>query len=295
MLTYDPHTISHQQLHTILLGSVAPRPIAFASTIDKNGIPNLSPFSFFNAFGVNPTTLIFSPSRRGRDATTKHTYENIKEVPEVVINIVNYDMVEQVSLASTEYPRGVNEFVKAGFTAIPSEKIRPLRVKESPVQFECKVRQLIETGEGAGAANLIICEVLLVHLNEEILDENGMIHPEKIRLIGRMGGDYYIKAFGDSIFKVAKPVKRMGIGIDNLPDIIRNSKYLNGNELGKLGNTESIPTTEEINSFKGDETYKHLFPGCPEPVEREKSYHLAAKQLLDKGKVWEAFCLLMAY
>lgn len=291
----DPDSISVQQLHVLLLGSVAPRPIAFASTVDAAGNPNLSPFSFFNAFGVNPSTLIFSPSRRSRDATTKHTFENIREIPEVVLNMVNYEMVEQVSLASTEYPKGVNEFEKAGFTALPSEKVRPFRVAESPVQYECKVRQLVETGQGGGAAILIICEVLMIHIREDLLDEHGLIDPNKIRLVGRMGGDYYVKAFGEGLFKIAKPLKNLGIGIDQLPVRIKNSRFLNGNELGKLGNQPKIPSQEDLAAFRDNPAYRHLFPGCPEPLEKEKSVHLAAKEMLANGKAWEALCLLMAY
>lgn len=201
----DPNSIAIPQLHHMILGAVAPRPIAFASTVDKEGRPNLSPFSFFNAFGVNPTTLIFSPSRRGRDNTTKDTYENVIEVPEVVINVVTKDIVEKANLSSTEFPKGVNEFLEAGFTMLPSEKIRPFRVKESPVQFECKVRQVVETGDKGGAANLVICEILLIHIDDNILDEKGMIDPNKIRLVGRLGGDHYVDAFGDALFDLKKP------------------------------------------------------------------------------------------
>ncbi|NOU48503.1 MAG: flavin reductase family protein, partial [Bacteroidales bacterium] len=210
MIQFNPQTLDQQRLHRILLGSIAPRPIAFASTVDSNGIPNLSPFSCFNFFGVNPTTLIFSPSRRGRDNTTKHTFENLLEVPEVVINMVSFDIVQQMSLASTEYPKGVNEFIKAGLTPVKSEKIRPFRVKESPVQFECKVRQIIETGNGAGAANLIICEIVLMHISENVLDAKGEIDVDKIDLVGRMGGDYYVRTSGNSKFTVPKPLLRLG-------------------------------------------------------------------------------------
>ena len=201
----DPNNIAIPKLHHMILGAVAPRPIAFASTIDKDGRPNLSPFSFFNAFGVNPTTLIFSPSRRGRDNTTKDTYENVMEIPEVVINVVTKDIVEKANYSSAEFPKGVNEFLEAGFTMLPSEKVKPFRVKESPVQFECNVRQVIETGDGGGAANLVICEILLMHVDEAVLDENGTIDPDKIRLVGRMGGDHYVDAFGNAIFDLKKP------------------------------------------------------------------------------------------
>ena len=209
MIKIDPKNTAIPAVHQTLLGAIGPRPIAFASTVDADGNPNLSPFSFFNVFGVNPTTLIFSPSRKGRDNTTKHTYENLKEVPEVVINVVNYNMVQQTSLSSTEYPKGVNEFVKAGFTPIPSEMVIPARVKESPVQFECKVREIIETGDQGGAGNLVICEILLIHIDKSVLDDNGNIDPHKIDLVGRMGGDYYCRASGDAVFIVAKPLQKI--------------------------------------------------------------------------------------
>lgn len=201
----DPSDIQGRKLHQLLLGSIAPRPIAFASTVDKQGIPNLSPFSFFNVFGVNPTTLIFSPARRGRDNTTKDTFENVKEVPEVVINVVSKDIVEKANIASGEFDSGVNEFHEAGLTMEDSIKVKPFRVKESPVQFECKVRQIIETGDGGGAGNLVICEILMMHVNDEILDDNGIIDPDKIRLVGRMGGNHYCDAFGAAIFDLDKP------------------------------------------------------------------------------------------
>jgi flavin reductase (DIM6/NTAB) family NADH-FMN oxidoreductase RutF len=244
--TIDPSKISHSELHRLMLGAIAPRPIAFASTIDADGRPNLSPFSFFNAFGVNPSTIIFSPSRRGRDNTTKDTFDNIKQVPEVVINAVTYGMVEQVSLASTEFPKGVNEFEKSGFTPLASKKVRPFRVKESPVQWECRVRDLIETGKGGGAANLVICEVLAVHLNEEILTIDGLIDTQRIDLVGRMGGDYYVRANGNALFEVEKPLQKPAIGIDALPQHLRNSPLLTGNELGRLGSVEFPPSIEEI-------------------------------------------------
>ncbi len=204
-LRFDPQDISIPKFQGLVQGAVGPRPIAFASTLDGDGRPNLSPFSFFNVFGINPPILIFSPSRRGRDNTTKHTYENVKDVPEVVINVVNYDMVRKVSDASAEFPKGVNEFEMVGFTMQPSELVRPFRVRESPVQFECKVIQVIETGAGPGAGNLVICEILRMHVNPEILNEQGRIDPHSIDLVGRLGGDYYVRAAGDSIFEVAKP------------------------------------------------------------------------------------------
>lgn len=244
--TFDASDTPQSTLHQLILGAISPRPIAFASTVDANGKPNLAPFSFFNAFGVNPTTIIFSPARRGRDNTVKHTYENLKQVPEVVINAVTYSMVEQVSLASAEFEKGINEFEKAGFTPISSEKVKPFRVKESPVQWECKVRQIIETGEGGGAANLMICEVVMVHVSEDVLDGNGMIDPRKMDLVGRMGGNFYVRAHGDAMFEVEKPLHHPAIGIDSLPANLRNSSVLTGNELGRLGSVEFPPTEEEL-------------------------------------------------
>jgi flavin reductase (DIM6/NTAB) family NADH-FMN oxidoreductase RutF len=294
MIKIDPNEIPVPRLHQILLGTVAPRPIAFASTIDNQGRPNLSPFSFFNVFGVNPTTLIFSPSRRGRDNTVKHTYENVKEVPEVVINIVNYDMVQQVSLSSTDYPRGVNEFEKAGFTQIPSEKVKPFRVKESPVQFECRVRQVIETGDKGGAGNLVICEILLIHLRDGLFDDKGVIDPLKIDLVARMGGNYYCRASGKAIFMVEKPVQKQGIGIDQLPARIRNSPWLSGNDLGKLGNIEILPSKEEIEIFREVEVKSRDLFTSPDGINDEEVIAVA-KKLLTKNLRIEALKVLMGF
>ncbi len=290
MLTINPDSIPHQKLHSYLLGSIAPRPIAFASTIDSNGNPNLSPFSFFNVFGVNPTTLIFSPSRRGRDGSVKNTLENVKAVPEVVINVVTFDMVNQASLASTEYPAGVDEFLKAGFTKLDSELIRPYRVKESPVQMECRVRQIIETGDGGGAANLVICDILLLHVNEDVLSDDGMIDQHKLKLVGRLGKNFYVKAFGEALFEVEKPLQTLGIGIDALPENIRFSKFLTGNELGQLGNVEKLPGEEEISGMNDD-------PGIRELMEttcdfRSELFRLA-KTYLEAGHAYEALKILM--
>ncbi len=295
MITIDPKTTAVPTVHKTLLGAVGPRPIAFASTVDAEGKPNLSPFSFFNVFGVNPTTLIFSPSRKGKDNTTKHTYENLKEVPEVVINVVNYNMVEQMSLSSTEYAKGVNEFVKAGFTPVPSERIKPARIKESPAQFECKVREIIETGDQGGAGNLVICEILLIHINESVLDDKGSIDPHKIDLVGRMGGDYYCRASGEAVFMVEKPLQKLGIGIDQLPDYIKNSEYLSGNDLGKLGNIETLPFIEEINSYKKSESFQKLNAMFAKTNNEKQAVYYYAKNLLEQKKVLEALKILMSY
>ena len=289
----NPKEIKSSELHAYMLGAIAPRPIAFASTIDKQGNPNLSPFSFFNAFGSNPPLVIFSPALRGRDAVAKNTLENLREIDEVVINIVNYDMVQQVSLASTEYPKGVNEFVKAGFTAIPSDLIRPFRVKESPVQMECKVREIIQTGVKGGAANLVICEIILMHINDDIIDESGKIDPKKIDQVARMGGNWYTRA-AKGLFEVPKPLSTPGIGIDQLPAAIRNSKILSGNDLGMLGNVEQLPAENEIKEFGMQQDVSNLLKALEnDKAGCETAIHLAARQLLKEKKVLEALKLLM--
>ncbi len=242
-----PQEVTVPQLHHLLLGAIGPRPICFASTIDKDGNRNLAPFSFFNVFSANPPIVVFSPAKSGRTGEDKHTYENVKEVAEVVINIVSYDMVHQMSLASSPYPKAVDEFVKTGFTPIVSDLVKPARVAESPVQMECKVNQLIELGTQGGAGNLIIAEVLKIHVREDLLMENGHIDQTKIDLVARMGDNWYCRANGDALFEIAKPITTLGIGVDALPLHIRNCKDLNGNHLGILGNLESLPTKELIN------------------------------------------------
>jgi len=249
-ISINPKEVSTAKFHGYLLGAVAPRPIAFASTIDKDGNVNLSPFSFFNAFSANPPILIFSPARRVRDNTTKHTLENVLIHDEVVINIVNYDMVEQMSLASTEYDEGVNEFVKSGLTEVASEKVKPPRVGESPASFECKVIEVKPLGTEGGAGNLIICEVLLMHVKDEILDEEQRIDPYKLDAVARMGGNWYSRAQGDAIFEIAKPLTTKGIGVDQIPESIRNSDVLTGNNLGQLGNVEQLPALNEIKEYQ---------------------------------------------
>lgn len=296
MLNIIPGDIPTAQFHAYMLSAVAPRPICFASTVDKNGNVNLSPYSFFNAFGSNPTTLIFSPARRVRDNTIKHTLENVYETMEVCINVVSFDMVQQVSLASTEYEKGVNEFVKAGFTAIPSDLIKAPRVKESPVQIECKVREVIETGDQGGAGNLVICEILKMHISEEILDANKNIDPNKIKLVARMGGDWYAKAFGEALFEIEKPIRNKGIGVDAIPESIRLSNVLTGNNLGQLGNVEKLPDATEIEAFEAESTeYQNLitrFGIHAESLEYER--HLLAKDFLQRGWVMDAWKLLLA-
>lgn len=280
MLTIDPKEIPTPKMHSYLLGSVVPRPIAFASTVDKAGLVNLSPFSFFNVFSANPPIMVFSPSRRGRDNTTKHTYENVLEVPEVVINIVNYSIVQQASLSSTEYDKGVNEFVKSGLTQVASKMVKPPRVGESPVAFECKVNDIVQLGKSGGAGNLVICEVLLMHIKEEVLDEDGRIDQHKLDAVARMGGDYYCRVRGDAIFKVPKPLTTKGIGVDQIPEVIRKSKFLTGNDLGILGNVEELPVKESNTSAKEFSI---------------KEAHMRAHELINEGKVEAAWQLLLSY
>ncbi|WP_250631145.1 flavin reductase family protein [Rhodoflexus caldus] len=282
MKTIRPADIPTVQMHALMLSSIGPRPIAFASTVSRDGQVNLSPFSFFNCVGSNPPILVFSPARRVRDNTIKHTLENVYEVPEVVINIVNHDIVEQMSLASTEYEKGVNEFVKSGLTELASEMVRPPRVKESPVQYECKVRRIIPLGNQGGAGNLIICEIVLAHFREDIFDSKGQIDPFKLDLVSRMGGDWYCRANGNALFEVAKPVARLGIGVDNLPEAIRLSPVLTGNHLGKLGNTESLPDPYSLAAVSIPAGFEHL-----------SGHHLAAA-LLDANLIDAAWKVLLA-
>ncbi len=281
--TIDPSQVSQPELHSILLTAVAPRPICFASTVDKEGNVNLSPFSFFNVFSSNPPVMIFSPSRSGRDNSLKHTHENIVEVPEVTINIVNHDMVEQMSLSSTAYNKGVNEFVKAGFTQVPSEKVKPPRVGEAPVSFECSVMEVIELAQTPGAGNLIIVKVELVHVNDKYFT-NGVLDTEKLDLVGRMGGNWYIRAIKDALFEVPKPLRTHGIGVDALPKGIRESEILTGNNLGRLGNLESVPSIKEIKEIIKKEGIQNA---------SKTELHTLAQQLLEEGDTVKAMALLL--
>ena len=280
-MVINPKEIPVGKMHGYLLGTVVPRPIAFASTVDKAGQVNLSPFSFFNVFSANPPTLVFSPSRRGRDNTTKHTLDNVLEVPEVVINIVDYSLVQQASLASTEYAKGVNEFLKAGLTPLASLNVRPPRVKESPVSFECMVKEVIPLGNQGGAGNLVVCEVILMHLSENILDDHGVVDPWKLDAVARLGGDYYCRVQGSSIFKVPKPLEKLGIGVDQLPAHIRTSKVLTGNDLAMLANVERLPSA----GFAFDSTME---------AKEMEEVHLIAQGYLRENKVEEAWRVLLS-
>lgn len=284
-MTIDPKEIPLTKLVGYLQGSVSPRPIAFVSSMDKSGNVNLSPFSFFNLFSMHPPILIFSPSRRVRDNTIKHTLENVTEVPEVTINMVNYAMVEQASLASCEFPKGVNEFVKAGFTELASIKVKPPRVGESLASFECKVNQVLPLGAEGGAGNLVVCEILLAHFKDEIFDADGRINPWKMDAVARMGNDYYCRATGENIFEVPKPNVKIGIGMDQLPAKIRNSNVLTGNDLGRLANIEKIPSQEQVEQFKNEN------PSITSLSEME--LHSLAKQALTTSEVEKAWKILL--
>ncbi len=283
----NPKEIPITELHGLLLGAVSPRPIAFASTVDTDGNVNLSPFSFFNVFSANPPIMIFSPARRVRGNTTKHTLDNAMATKEVVINIVNYAMVQQMSLASAEYGLGINEFKKAGFTETASETVTPPRVEESPVSFECKVNNIIHLGTEGGAGNLIICEVTKIHLDTSILDELGKIDPNKIDTVARMGGNWYSRASGDSIFEIPKPISSIGVGIDSFPSAIKNSSILTGNELGQLATIEQIPT---FITHKD----KNVIEILNSNANVEERLHQLAKGYLAKNLIEEAWAILMA-
>ena len=285
MLTIHPKDIPTAKLHGYLLSAVAPRPIALASTIDKDGKPNVSPFSFFNVFSSNPPVLIFSPARRVRDNTTKHTLENARATKEVVINVVNHDIVHQTSLSSTEYGKGVNEFDKAGFTMVASEKVKPFRVKESPVQLECKVLEIKELGDQGGAGNLIICEVVCMHIDEEVLDANGGIDQKKLDLVARAGGSYYSRA-RDSFFEIPKPILQKGIGVDALPLAVRNSDVLTGNNLGQLANVELLPIESDVNKFMQDNPHYM--------TSKINEKHKFAQEFLQKNDVEGAWKVLLS-
>lgn len=296
MLSIKQNDLPLAKWHEYLLGAVAPRPIAFVSTMDKDGRKNLAPFSFFNIFGSNPPVLIFSPARSGRTVRTKHTYDNLKETDECVVNIVNYAMVYQTSLASTEYPKGVNEFEKAGFTELKSELVKPPRVAESPAQMECKVKQIIETGEQGGAGNLIICEILILHVSEDVLDDDKSISPYKMDQVARMGKNHYARMIPEAIFEVPKPKPHdvLSIGFDALPEGIRRSKYLTGNDIAQIASSERLPEEKElfemgpVPEIKSIiDKYGHDFP------EFERQMHLLAQQEIEQGNVWFAFKMLM--
>lgn len=295
MKSIDPKSLPIPELHGHLLGAVGPRPIAFASTIDEDGRPNLAPFSFFNVFSANPPIMVFSPARSGRTNTTKNTYDNVKKVAEVVINIVDYNMVQQMSLTSSPYDAHIDEFIKAGFTKLESDAVRPFRVAESPVQFECKVNEVVELGDGGGAGNLVICEVVKIHIDEAILDEKGKIDQTKIDLVARMGGNWYCRAHGDALFEVEKPLTTCGIGLDQMPEDILKSPILTGNQLGQLGNVETLPDETDVNDYKLTELSDLFIQYEDDANQLEIELHKIAQKLLTENKVMEAWMTLLAF
>ena len=284
MTSFEPKDCTIQQIQALLSSAVAPRPIAFASTIDAQGNPNLSPFSFYNIFSSNPPILIFSPARRVRDNSTKHTLENVQEVNEVVINVVHYPLIQQMSLSSTEYAKGVNEFEKSGLTMLKSDLVIPFRVAESPIQMECKVIEIKPLGTKHGAGNLVICEVLKLHISEDVLNTDGEIDQEKLDLVARGGGSYYIRA-KEGFLEIPKPLRTLGIGIDALPKIVRESKVLTGNNLGILGNVEVLPSPAEVDNFWADNAHQDL--------KTTKEKHQKAQDYLRIGQVQKAWCVLL--
>jgi flavin reductase (DIM6/NTAB) family NADH-FMN oxidoreductase RutF len=295
MLTIDPKQLEIPKLHRYLLGAIGPRPIAFASTIDEHGIQNLAPFSFFNVFSANPPVMIFSPARSGRTNTTKDTYNNVKKVPEVVINVVNHEIVHQMSLASSPYPSDISEFEKSGFTAVASDIVRPCRVGESPVQFECKVNDVIELGQEGGAGNLIICEVVKIHIKEDVLDEHQMIDQHKIDLVSRMGGNWYCRADQNSMFEIQKPITTCGIGYDSLPSDILSSTVLTGNDLGQLAGIEALPNETEVNEYKLIELSELFLSLEEDAIQLEIEIHKKAQELLKRNLLEEAWLTLLSF
>lgn len=295
MLSFNPKELPVPKVHQLLLGAIGPRPIAFASTVSAEGIPNLSPFSFFNVFSANPPIVIFSPARNGRTNTNKDTYHNVKQVPEVVINVVNYDMVQQMSLSSSPYPSETDEFIKSGFTPLPSELVKPFRVAESPVQFECKVLEVRELGDQGAAGNLVICEVIKMHINEKVMDGNGLIDQFKISLVARMGGNWYCHANEQSMFEVQKPLTTIGIGFDQLPKDVLSSSVLTGNDLGMLASVENLPDETDVNEFKLLELSELFVSLEDDPKKLELALHQHAKELLTQNKVLEAWKTLLAF
>ena len=293
MLEINPKDLNTKDLHGYLLSSVGPRPIALVSTIDNEGHPNLSPFSFFNVFSANPPIAIFSPARRLRNNTIKHTLQNAASTKEVVINVVSYPIVEQTSLSSTEYKKGVNEFIKSGLTPVESIQVKPYRVKESPVQMECIVKNIISLGEDGGAGNLVVCEIVKMHISENILNEDNKIDPNKIDLVGRMGGNWYCRASNSSLFEVQKPNSKIGIGYDQLPQQIRNSHILSGNDLAKLANVESLPSIEDVKKFKGNKDLVKILKSSVDEEQTRENLHYHCKKLLQENKVLDAWSILL--
>ncbi len=289
----DPKEIAQPDLHGYLLGCIGPRPIAWASTVDNEGNVNLAPYSFFNVFSSNPPTLILSPALP-RDGAKKHTLQNVMDTGEIVINMVSYPVAEQMSLSSTAYPKGVNEFIKAGLTEIESEKVRPPRVGESFASFECKLREVISLGESPGAGNLVICEIILAHIKDEVLGADGKPDPHKTDLVGRMGGDWYARANGEAVFRLPKPNRNLGVGVDQIPDSIRNSIVLSGNNLGRLGNISELPDNEAVLAFSETAEIQEIFKRFQHDAESlENHLHKLAQRYLNENDLEKAWLTLL--
>lgn len=291
MPSFSPEELITRERHRILLGAVGPRPIALVSTVDEFGNPNLSPFSFFNIFSSNPPTVIFSPARRVRDNTTKDTLHNALREQEVVVNVVNYDLVQQVNLSSAEYPSHVDEFIKSGLTPVPSELVAPPRVAESPVSLECIVKDVVALGEEGGAGNLVICEIKKIHCAAHVMSDEGGLDQEALDLVGRMGKNWWVRASGDALFSVGAP--KVGIGVDQIPMVICSSTVLTGNDLGLLGGVTVLPTEEEIEQKKNDFDIRRLLQNYADGIERREALHEVARELLENGHVHEAWKVLL--
>lgn len=297
MKTIIPSEIAIKDLHQFIVGSIAPRPIAFASTINADGVANLAPYSFFNAFSSNPPILVFSSNRRVKGNTTKDTLHNVFENGEVVINVVNYDIVQQMALASISYPSDVSEFDKSGLTPIPSQFVKPMRVKESPVQYECKVREIITLGEHGGAGHLIVCDVLCIHINENVIDDRNRIDPNKLDLVGRLGRAYYVRASGDALFTVAQDQEVIALGFDKLPKHIAQSPVLTGGELGFIAGLLQFPTAEEIKTaIDTDEHLQTILKSnVAQSTDLQQQLHTYARTFIHQHQHEQAFKILMAY
>jgi len=295
MRSFNPSDLHIKDLHQYIVGAIAPRPIAFASTIDENGNANLAPYSFFNAFSSNPPILIFSSNRRVQDNTTKDTLHNVEKTKEVVINVVNYDIVRQMTIASVNYEPEISEFEKSGLTPIPSETVKPFRVKESPVQFECKVKEVITLGEHGGAGHLIICEVQRMHVKESVIDEKNRIDPNKLDLVGRLGRAYYVRASGDALFTLFQEPEQMAIGFDKLPESIRHSSILSGNEIACIATQTALPTEEDIKKVMEEDTEIQgiLQSNAGHPDMLLRDMHRYAKNAIEQEAYRYAFCVLL--
>ena len=291
--TINPLDLNTSQIHKILLNAITPRPIALASTVDNNENVNLSPFSYFNVFSASPPILVFSPANRVTDNSKKDTLKNILETKEVVINLVDIDIVEPTSLSSVYFEREIDEFIKSGLTKISSEKVLPPRVLESPISFECKVNDVISLGNDGGAGNLVICEIVIIHINDKLLNSKGEIDPLKLNLVARMGGNYYLDIKSENLFEIKKPAGVNAIGVDNLPHHIHKSNILTKNDLARLGNFEKLPNEKQINKFVKSCEIEKIFSGSKEN-EKIILIHKKVKEFLLKDDLESALLTLFS-